>query len=353
MQRIPTTISNVIRTSYFNVFPEVNRRLDEWREKAEAIPNEELRTQALSSIASKTFHCEGGSIYSTLAKAQWKRAIQFIVAYQTISDYLDNLCDRSTSLDPVDFRQIHESMREALQPNYDSQTKTNFYKMREEQDDGGYLQALVDTCQDVIQDIPHYEKLYPEVERLASLYIDLQVHKHVTLEERVPRLEKWYDAEYSGDDLAWYEFSAASGSTLGIFCIISYGLAGKDFSKEIFDSYFPYIQGLHIMLDYFIDQEEDREEADLNFCFYYEDEEQLLERMNYFIEKAKLVTEGLPDQNFHRLIVDGLIGLYLSDSKVKELQHKRREIRGLVHSTGWRAGLVYWNGKLYRKWKGR
>ena len=190
MQRIPTTISNVIRTSYFNVFPEVNRRLDEWREKAEAIPNEELRTQALSSIASKTFHCEGGSIYSTLAKAQWKRAIQFIVAYQTISDYLDNLCDRSTSLDPVDFRQIHESMREALQPNYDSQTKTNFYKMREEQDDGGCLHALVDTCQDVIQDIPHYEKLYPEVERLASLYIDLQVHKHVTLEERVPRLEK-------------------------------------------------------------------------------------------------------------------------------------------------------------------
>ena len=30
-------------------------------------------------------------------------AIKFIVAYQTISDYLDNLCDRSTSLDPDDF----------------------------------------------------------------------------------------------------------------------------------------------------------------------------------------------------------------------------------------------------------
>lgn len=55
MPKVPTSIFDVIRSSYFDIFPEVNRRLEEWKEKARAIPNEELRTQALNSIESKTF----------------------------------------------------------------------------------------------------------------------------------------------------------------------------------------------------------------------------------------------------------------------------------------------------------
>jgi len=51
-----------------------------------------------------------------LAGEKYKEAIRFIVAYQTISDYLDNLCDRSTSSDPADFRALHESMLHALTP---------------------------------------------------------------------------------------------------------------------------------------------------------------------------------------------------------------------------------------------
>ncbi|MBR7555007.1 tetraprenyl-beta-curcumene synthase family protein [Allobacillus sp. GCM10007491] len=352
MPKVPSSIFDIIRSSYFDVFPEVNRRLDEWKEKARAISNNELRTQALNSIESKTFHCEGGSIYATLAHENWKLAIRFIVAYQTISDYLDNLCDRSTSLDPEDFSQLHRSMHEALLPEPSSE-RINFYAMREEQDDGGYLQALVETCQEVTRQIPNYEELYPSLKRLASLYIDLQVHKHVKKEERVSRLVKWYEEEYEAGDLSWYEFSAASGSTLGIFCIISYGLNGRNVAKEVSSCYFPYVQGLHIMLDYFIDQEEDREEGDLNFCFYYEADEHLFSRMNMFINKAKVETKGLPDQKFHRLIVDGLIGLYLSDRKANELPYERGTVQSLVKATGWRASLVYWNGKMYRKWKRR
>lgn len=68
------------------------------------------------SIETKTFHCEGGSIYGLLASKNLEKTIRFIVAYQTISDYLDNLCDRSTSLNPDDFRVLHESIIHALTP---------------------------------------------------------------------------------------------------------------------------------------------------------------------------------------------------------------------------------------------
>ncbi|MGL4523272.1 MAG: DUF2600 family protein, partial [Bacilli bacterium] len=78
---------------YFTVFPEVQKNLSYWRTYADKIPNDELRQQAIASIESKQFHCEGGSILSLLAPTHLqKEVIAFIVAYQTISDYLDNLC---------------------------------------------------------------------------------------------------------------------------------------------------------------------------------------------------------------------------------------------------------------------
>lgn len=79
---------------YKDIFPLVHQELKKWRAHAEMIENEELRTQALASISSKTFHCEGGGILSLLAGEEKETCIEFIVAYQTISDYLDNLCDR-------------------------------------------------------------------------------------------------------------------------------------------------------------------------------------------------------------------------------------------------------------------
>ena len=136
---------------YKEVLPRVHKHLNHWKQKAEEIPDPELRTQALASIKSKTFHCEGGGIYGLLAGEQIDDAIQFIVAYQTISDYLDNLCDRSTSLDPTDFRALHDSMLHALTPNASLE---NYYRYREEQNDGGYLHELVLTCQKVIQSLP-------------------------------------------------------------------------------------------------------------------------------------------------------------------------------------------------------
>ncbi len=51
------------------------------------------------------------------------------MAYQTISDYLDNLCDRSTSLNPDGFQALHESLFHALTPEA---TLTNYYRFRRE-----------------------------------------------------------------------------------------------------------------------------------------------------------------------------------------------------------------------------
>ncbi|MRG85228.1 tetraprenyl-beta-curcumene synthase family protein [Salinibacillus xinjiangensis] len=337
---------------YRRVFPDVNRELDYWTHKAEQIPNEELKTQALASIESKTFHCEGGGIYALLAKEKRLDAIRFIVAYQTISDYLDNLCDRSTSLDPQDFEWLHQSMLDALTPG---EPTKNYYMYREEQDDGDYLPELVKTCQHIIGKIKQYEKMQPYLIHLASLYRDLQVHKHVKKEERVDRLTSWFNThQHNCPDLTWYEFSACTGSTLGVFCLISYGLEGKSSSQlaeNIFKGYFPYMQGLHIMLDYFIDQKEDEKEGDLNFCSFYDNHEQLENRLLYIFKQTENHLGAIPHQPFHHMVQKGLVGLYLADEKVMHLRNSSHFVKSILSTAGRKAKFFYLNTKLYHKIK--
>lgn len=255
-------------------------------------------------------------------------------------------------MDPYDFAALHESMKDALTVN---SAMKNYYRLREDQNDGGYLHALVKTCQSVLSEIEHYEVIKPYILELCQYYSDLQVHKHVCVEERVDRLQHWFAEHKQGfPDMEWYEFSACSGSTLGIFCLVSYALRTDfcaEYAKIIRDGYFPYIQGLHILLDYFIDQDEDMKGGDLNFCFYYENEEQLFNRMIHFLKEADKHTSKLPNQKFHKLVNRGLLAVYLSDEKVRKQQGVYKLSRKMIKFAGSICMFFYINGITYRKIK--
>ncbi|MCP3033366.1 tetraprenyl-beta-curcumene synthase family protein [Halobacillus sp. A1] len=349
-EKIPTRAVPLLYKVYRQVFPEVHKELNYWKKEAHSIPNEELRNQATASIEAKTFHCEGGGIYSLLAKENWKQAVRFIVAYQTISDYLDNLCDRSTSMDPKDFRRLHEAMTDALTP---SNSTRNYYEFREDKDDGGYLESLVKTCQTVLRHSHHYNIAHTHIKKLGCLYNDLQVHKHVREDERVPRLKQWFEDHRSGcPQLEWYEFSASTGSTLGIFCLVSYTLGGRmteKLAEDIERSYFPYMQGLHILLDYYIDQDEDAREGDLNFCSYYEDGERMKDRFIYFVNQTHQSIKELPHRHFHEMIHEGLVGMYLADQKVKYLFQAKGFVKSMLKASGNKAKFFYINSKVYNR----
>ncbi|MFC7373298.1 tetraprenyl-beta-curcumene synthase family protein [Fictibacillus iocasae] len=349
---VPTHPIALMYTVYKRIFPAVHSCLNEWQRKAECIPDPELRRQALASICSKTFHCEGGAILALPAGRFQDQAIQFIVAYQTISDYLDNLCDRSTSLDDKDFSALHESMEDALTPGAPAR---NYYRFRDEQEDGGYLHKLVSCCQGVLQNLCGYEKIAGSLLELASIYCDLQIHKHVIKQERETRLKKWFDAHKAGlPQMSWYEFSACAGSTLGIFSLVSYAFCEgftEKHASQIKTGYFPWVQGLHILLDYFIDQDEDRIEGDLNFCSYYSSKEEMLERLTYFITQADKSLAVLPHSRFHRLIHRGLLGIYLSDQKVKECPAVKKAASKLVRLGGTVSLFFYMNRRIYQKLK--
>ncbi len=351
VKRVPQGPLRLMYCVYKYVLPETAAELERWRMQADRIPDPELRKQAIASLTSKRFHCEGGAVYAAARLDRRHVLIPLIVALQTISDYLDNLCDRSTSLDPDDFRLLHQSMLDAVNP---SAVVQNYYRYRTDQDDGGYLEALVKTCQSCVCLLPSYEAVRPEVERLVSLYGDLQVHKHIRKELRESQLLAWWESNRTGcEDLQWNEFAAATGSTLAMFNLFL-AAANEELTAEQAarhrECYFPYVCALHILLDYLIDQEEDRLGGDLNFCSYYEGTEAIAERLGYVIGNARRTAADLPDPRFHRMIIEGLMALYLSDPKARDQQAVRSVTKQVMRGSPLMR-LFFWANSVWIRGK--
>lgn len=329
------TSSQILFHYICHTLPQVKRLLKYWEGEAIKCVNPELKKQALSSLQSKAFHCQGGAVFAVPYREWEPLLVELIVAYQTLCDYLDNLCDRANCTDGSAFLQLHQSLTDALTPG--QQPLQDYYREYPFKDDGLYIDKLVQQCRKCVAQFPSYDIVYNDIIALVDLYIKLQVYKHIAWEKREKELQDWADSlrpAWSG--ILWQEFAAASGSTLAVFALLGLatcGDASKSDSQAIVQTYFPWICGLHILLDYFIDREEDKKGGDLNFTFYYPDMETMMDRLKLFINRAHKNAGFLPNPEFTRIVVEGLLAMYLSDKKVSHQGYKKLA-RQLVNESG-------------------
>jgi tetraprenyl-beta-curcumene synthase len=343
-------IHNFMQITAFihKVFPQVDQELAHWHDYASAHCCPELKKQALASIKYKKFHCQGGSIYSLYPGVNTSELISLVVALQTISDYLDNLCDRVAITDEKAFRQLHQAMTDALNPEAIPQDYYAFYPLKE---DGGYLNELVRACQQQLKKLPAYSSVKQELQKLAALYSDLQTYKHLAPSIREEKMTAWLQQDYNfHPQISQWEFAAATGSTLGMFMLCA---AASDetltikTASEISSAYFPWISGIHILLDYFIDADEDQKNGDLNFVAYYTESSQVISRLTLFMEQALSEASTLPHPAFHKLVVQGLLAMYLSDPKANAV--KERFIRNsLLEAAGGYTKFLYFLCNIMR-----
>ncbi|MEQ8201179.1 MAG: tetraprenyl-beta-curcumene synthase family protein [Syntrophomonadaceae bacterium] len=333
----------------FRILPWVNRLLDIWREEAGRCADEELRRQAMASIAGKNFHCQGGAFLAVANPAAEASLVPLIVAYQTLCDYLDNLCDRAHCLDGQAFRQLHLSLLDALNPGG---TRRNYYRYYPYRDDSGYIDKLVEECRRRLMELPSYHLVHQEVAGLANLYIDLQVKKHIAWEMREKTLIDWAQGNLNWNPgIEWNEFAAAAGSTLALFALLEVASrpdAHPAQAAAVLDAYFPWICGLHILLDYCIDQQEDREGGDLNFTFYYPSRDYMIERLRTFIREAHNRAGAMTQPGFAKTVIEGLLAMYFTDQKVA--RQGLNDLAGeLLRESGRGARYTYQICRLVRK----
>jgi tetraprenyl-beta-curcumene synthase len=332
-----------------DVFPMVKKNLKRWEALAATSPDKVLSKQAIDSLTLKAFHCQGGSIYALYPGVITEEVVEFIVAYQTISDYLDNLVDALKVHDEKAFAQLHLAMTEALDWEVE---RSDYYAFYPHSEDGGYLDTLVKTCQEKVRDLPSYALVKPHMLWTAKLYSLLQTTKHLHEEEREEKMLSWirnYLPSYPG--ISEWEFAAATGSTLGIFCLYAAAYNPKLLQEEvdkIREAYFPWIGGLHILLDYFIDLEEDRLTSQFNFVEYYETKEKRKARLSFFVEESLQQIQDLPYPKFHEAVTKGLLAMYLSDEKGRSVECLETT-NTLLKRGSKEVTLLYWMCSQLRK----
>ncbi|MDR3562154.1 MAG: tetraprenyl-beta-curcumene synthase family protein [Negativicutes bacterium] len=332
-----------------HVFPLVDAELAAWQKYAAGHCDPVLAEQALASIRDKKFHCQGGAIYSLYPGVDTPAFVRLVVALQTISDYLDNLCDRAGVADENAFRQLHLAMSDALDPDAPLHDYYRFYPC---QSDGGYLAALVTACREELNRLPAYDVVKPLVLQLARLYSELQTYKHLATDIREEKMRTWGEAELIHyPELTVWEFAAATGSTLGMFMLCALAAEptlSATTARRTFAAYFPWISGLHILLDYFIDRMEDKCHGDLNFVAYYQDENETLERLTHFWQQALYNARELPNPLFAETVVQGLLAMYLSDPKTFAAPERMIKTT-LLAEAGSYTRLVYALCRLLRR----
>lgn len=303
------------RRFLIRVVPLAAAQLRELRSAAQRIPDERLRGEALASIAHKDFHVHGGCILATfLPQHQVRPYVRLVAVFETAVDYLDNLCDRIGSEDEADFRALHEALADAVRPDA---PERNYFRHRAS-DDGGYLNELVARSQAAFADLPSFAAISPYVADITRRYCELQALKHLAPGIREERCASAFGAVAAG--LHWWEAAAASGSTMPTFALAFAAMQHCDDrqARQLHEAYFPYISAFHILLDYFIDQAEDRAHGELNFVACYPSRQAALDGMTRIAREALARAGGTDDPPSHAFAVRAMCAFYCSRSKVDE-----------------------------------
>ena len=286
--------------------------------RARSIPDALLRREALASVRDKAYHVAGASILATFLPAVAREHYVRIVApLESIYDYLDNLCDRHPHVPVQAYPVLHRALADALDP---TTTLGEYYACGPAGDDGGFLLWLVQRVRAGLTQLAGHEHLLPRFREAAALYTDLQTYKHFPDAEREGACIAWFDRHKKGfPDLKWWEFASAAGSQFHVYAPLYEAFLGKfEIIDDVYDAYFPNLSALHVLLDYFIDQDEDLLHDELNFVACYDSLEQFRERASALAASASADLNKLSGRRAHMFVVRVMTLFYLTHPKVYE-----------------------------------
>ncbi|MBV8147994.1 MAG: DUF2600 family protein [Candidatus Eremiobacteraeota bacterium] len=276
-----------------------------------------LRSEALESIEAKAYHVAGGCVLATFLPPPAARAyVELVAPLESIYDYLDNLCDRHPDVSVEAYPVLHQAIADALDPHA---VPRDYYAKGPPGHDNGYLLRLVSRVQRSLRRLTGHEALLPCFREAAELYAEMQTYKHYPAGEREQACKQWFERRRDERfaELEWFEFACAAGSQFQVYAPLFELFAGrKDAIRATYDAHFPAVAALHVLLDSFIDQAEDREHGELNFAVAYGDAVYLRERAAYLARLAERRFGALADGAYHLFVLRIMALFYLTHPKV-------------------------------------
>lgn len=310
---------------WLTVFPRVCLHIARWQRQAKRIPDPVLRELALAALSEKRGNIEGAAAFAAFAPWASRGAVtKATSAFQAAYNLLDMLGEQP-SADPVlDGESLHNALLFAL--GWPARTPPadgvdpgvqalDWYEHHPQSNDGGYLDRLLEESRGAFASLPNYAVAAPAARTAAERIVAFQSLNLSESQGDHAGLEQWArNATPPGAGLQWWETAAAAGSSLGVHALIA---AAADVELEACEAklleqaYFPWIGGLHSLLDNLIDKHEDEAAGHRSLVEYY-GPKRAAERMRWMAEQATFLAEDLPHSRRHTVVLAGMIGNYLS-----------------------------------------
>jgi tetraprenyl-beta-curcumene synthase len=292
------------------------------------------RTSQLSADAHANLHAsrlntEGAALFAVLPRRRHKPLIRVLIAYQTALDYLDTLSEHPGPEQRENGILLHRALAESLDPGGPI---SDHYRHHPWQDDGGYLRTLVEVGQVSCAALPAYGRVRQRAIASAERMTVQSINHEPRSDVRIAELKAWAARRFpGGDELAWFEWTAASCSSLSTFALLALAADPDLCEEDIAEAdavYFPWICAASTLLDAFVDQPADRLEGNHSYVEHYDSPSEMVERLCEIVHRSTYGARRLRNGERHALIVTGMVSMYLSKASARspELRAASRRI---------------------------
>lgn len=291
----------------------VSNELRRWRARAQRIPDEPIREDALYVFAHKRTHAHGAALFWTLPSRRNEQLLRLLVAYELIWDFLDNLNERAATVGTRNGRQLHLAISEAIDTDA---PLSDYYRHHPWREDGGYLRALVETCRTSCRSLPSYPLIRELAVREAHRTDVLALNHDPDPVQREAQLKRWVAREYPGEQHAnWWELSGSASAPLTIHALLALAAEPHCSPSEIASvhgAYCPWLSATTTMLDSYVDQPEDTGNADHSYVAHYPDPESALRSIRTLVQTSVSEARSLRNGHRHAVVASAMIAMYLS-----------------------------------------
>jgi tetraprenyl-beta-curcumene synthase len=304
---------------WLRIYPQVRRELAGWERRAGRIPDPVLRDQALGKLTAERLNPEAAALFAVLApRAQRRRVVSLIAAYQVLYDYLDAVNEDVEGADLRNGLQLHRALIEAVSPDL---PMSDYYLHHPRRRDGEYARALTEACRQIVPTLPSVTQSARVLARATERCGRAQSHNHAILAQGESQLIAWSLAQApDGSDYLWWELAAGGISCLGIHALLASGADPKGAAKDAAQldaAYFPPICAISALLDSLADYHSDAVTSNHSFIAHYRDSGHAAERLVAITADAAKRIKSLRHSRRHAIILAGITSYYLSSPSAR------------------------------------
>lgn len=281
----------------------VERELDRWRRRAQAIPDPDIRGHALAKLRDAGSHAWLNATFASSApRAHRREAVVASVALEVLYDHLDTLSERAGSL--AQARTLLEPFARVFREDVPAPP---------DETDGAYVRDLALAARASFRALPASAAVAPVAARVAGCCADAQSHCH---QPDRSTFERWAERQPFPAELEWWEGAAGwSGGVIGAHALIALAARERTTSAEAAQLAAAYerICPLATLLDSLADRDEDRRSGGHSYVGYYASDAVMSARIAAVARSARTAAATTTQPAQHALTVTGIAGFYLSE----------------------------------------